>query len=268
MRILFIGDVSGRPGREMVGRVLPKLKKQKKIDLVIANAENSAGGIGITIPMLTELQGYGVDFFTSGDHVWKDREFIEELNDANLPLVRPLNYEAQEQLPGKGYDIIDMGSKGRVVVTNFLGQTFMNQPVRNPFWRADELMQELEEQGINSEKDVILIDFHAEATAEKISFGYYLSDKVTAVLGTHTHVPTSDERLVNGMAYVTDVGMVGPLDASLWADFENIVHNFKFPFKRRMKMKKNGRIVFNSVLIETKKGEAVSIERIDKIDEV
>ena len=213
MRILFIGDVSGRPGRETVEAILPRLRKEKKIDFVIANCENAAGGIGVNRKILQDLISAGVDFFTSGDHVWKDKDFIEEMNDTRLPLVRPYNYEAQEQLPGKGYQVVELGSLGRIVIINMIGQTFMQEKVRSPFWVADELIGKLEEEGISAKKDIIFIDFHAEATAEKISLAYYLKDRITALVGTHTHVPTADQRLIGSTAFVSDAGMVGPLDA-------------------------------------------------------
>ncbi len=265
MRILFIGDVSGSPGRDAVAEVLPRLKTEKKIDLVIANCENAAGGLGVTREVLDQLQGDGVDFFTSGDHVWREKEFLPELRDKNLPLVRPYNYESQEQLPGKGYDFIDLGSKGRVLVINMIGQVFMQEHVRNPFWSIDELLQKLHDDGLLNKEDIIFIDFHAEATAEKISLAYYLKNRITALVGTHTHVATADERMVGDTAYVTDVGMAGPFDASLWAEFEGIIHNFKFPFKKAKQVEKNGRRIFNSVLIETDGPKATKITRVDKI---
>lgn len=265
MRILFIGDISGRPGRETVAKVLPKLKKDHKLDFVIANTENSAGGFGVTREIIDELVSAGVDFFTTGDHVWKVKEFMADLNDKNLPLVRPYNYEATDQLPGKGYEVVDLGSKGRVVVVNLIGQIFMQENVRNPFWFADEMLEDFDKKGIDIKEDIIIVDFHAEATAEKISLAYYLKNKITALIGTHTHVPTADERLIADTAYVSDAGMVGPLDASLWANFDNIFHNFKFPFKKPKEMETSGRMVFNSVLIETKGGKATSIKRVDRI---
>jgi hypothetical protein len=265
MRILFIGDVSGSPGRDAVAEVLPRLKTELKLDLVIANCENAAGGLGVTREVMDELLATGIDFFTSGDHVWREKEFLAELRDKSLPLVRPYNYESQEQLPGKGYDFIDLGSKGRVLVINLIGQTFMPEHVRNPFWIIDELLQKLQDDGSLSKDDIIFIDFHAEATAEKISLGYYLKNRITALVGTHTHVATADTRMIDHTAYVTDVGMAGPFDASLWAEFSGIFHNFKFPFKKAKQVEKNGRRIFNSVLIETDGSKATNITRVDKV---
>ena len=263
MKILFIGDISAEPGRKTVEKVLPKVKDKYKPDVVIANCENAAGGLGVNTSVLNELQGYGVDFFTSGDHVWTIKGFLDSLLDTNLPLVRPYNYEGTEQLPGKGYEILDLGSKGRLLIVNLLGQSFMNGHARNPFWSIDELLSRLHEMPDMPEN--ILIDFHAETTSEKLCLAYYLKNRVSAVLGTHTHVPTCDQRIIDQCAYVTDVGQVGPLDASLWIKFDTAIHNFKYPFRKPIEVETEGKMVFNSVLIELKDGKAQKIIRIDEI---
>ncbi len=269
MKILLIGDISAKPGRETVAQVLPGIKAKYQPDLVVANCENAAHGKGVTSAILAELQGYGVDYFTSGDHIWSRSGFTEEMNDANLPVLRPYNYEGQQYLPGKGYYVLDMGSKGRVVLANFIGQVFMDEHIRsalrNPLWAADDLLSELASQGISRENASIIIDFHAEATAEKLVFANYLKDKVTAVVGTHTHVPTADERLMGNMAYVSDLGMVGAYDSSLWMTYASATNNAKFPTKVSAEIEENGRMVFNSVLVEIAHNKAVSIKRIDKI---
>ncbi|KXK26948.1 MAG: hypothetical protein TR69_WS6001000972 [candidate division WS6 bacterium OLB20] len=262
MNILCIGDISGRPGRQTVGALLPQIKREEKVDFVIANCENAAGGYGVTRAVLDELIGYGVDYFTSGDHVWKVREFVEEMHDSNLPILRPYNYEGQEQLPGRGWAVVDMGSR-RLAIVNLLGQVFMHEPVRSPFWMIDRILEELAEAGIK-ENDPVIIDIHAEATAEKISLAYYVKDRVSGVFGTHTHVPTADQRIIGRAAYVTDAGMVGPLDASLWAGFDAVINNFKFPFKQGKVMEMGGRRVFNSVLITVENGRATAIKRVDR----
>lgn len=264
MKILFIGDISGRSGRRVVKEVMPGVKSKYKPDIIIANAENSAHGIGITRNVLTELSSLGIDFFTSGDHVWHYREFIEDLDDKSLQIIRPLNYEKSERLPGDGYRLIDLGNKGKILIVNLLGQSFMKQHVRSPFWVMDELLENFNDEYF---KDLnILIDIHAESTAEKLCLAGYLKDRgVSAIVGTHTHVPTSDNRLIGDLAYVTDVGMVGPLNASLWIKFDNAIHNFKYPYKKVPEIEEHGEMVFNSVLIEFNKGKALNIERIDKI---
>jgi len=268
MNILFIGDISGRPGREAVATVLPKIKKEKKIDFVIANCENAAGGRGVNRKVVDELINAGIDFFTTGEHVWGIKEFLNDLQDANLPLIRPLNYEGKNQVPGKGFKEIDLGKNGNLVVISLIGQTFMKENVRSPFWLIDELFDEKLDNWKNS---IIIVDFHAEATSEKISLAYYLRNKITALCGSHTHVGTIDTRLIEGTGFVTDVGMVGPLEASLWVRFEDVIHNFKYPFKTSFNVEKKGDRIFNSVLIKVSKQntkfgikKCKSIERIDR----
>lgn len=269
MKILFLGDISGKPGRQLVKELLPELKNKYHPDVVLANCENAAHGLGITKDVLNELSGYGIDYFTSGDHVWSVRDFVEELYDLNLPLVRPYNYESQDKLPGRGVQTLDLGSKGKLIIINLIGQSFMKHTPRNPFWAVDELLDNMK---INSKgktpdgvKQTIFVDFHAETTAEKLCMASYLQDRVTALVGTHTHVATADARLVGDMAYVTDAGMVGPLDASLWIKFDTAIHNFKYPYKKLPVMEDEGRMVFNSVLIDIEEGKALSIKRVDRV---
>ncbi|MCA9382809.1 YmdB family metallophosphoesterase [Candidatus Dojkabacteria bacterium] len=266
MKILFIGDISGRPGRETIKSVLPEVQNNIQPDLIIANCENAAGGRGITKETLNELQGSGIDYFTSGEHVWGIRQFRDDLYDSELPIVRPYNYEQTDTLPGKGFDVLDLGSKGQIIIGSLIGQTFMREPVRSPFWMFDEMYRELESRDdLDLESTPFILDFHAEATSEKVTLGNYVKDRVSAVLGTHTHVATADNRLMGKTAFVTDVGMVGPLDASLWVEFESVTHNFKYPYKEQFKMAEEGRRVFNSVVVEIEGKEAVSITRFDKV---
>jgi hypothetical protein len=264
MKILFIGDISAKSGRNTIKDVLPMVKDKYKPDLVIANCENAAGGLGITKAVLSELQSYGIDYFTGGDHIWAIKEFREDLYDITLPIVRAYNYEGSDKLPGKYFDIIDMGSKGRVAIITLLGQGLMKGNNRNPFWAIDELLESLHKD--TDFPKTIIIDFHAEATSEKLCLGNYLKDRITALVGTHTHVPTCDNRLMNKMAYVTDVGMVGALDSSLWVDFEIATHNMKYPYRKVYEPEENGKMVFNSVLITEKDGIASEIQRIDIIN--
>jgi len=263
LKILFIGDVSAKPGRELVKDLLPNLKIKHKPDLVIANCENAAGGLGVNRAVIDELMVAGIDYFTGGDHIWTIKSFRDELYDLNIPIVRAYNYEGSDKLPGKGYDIIDLGSKGRVCIITLLGQTFMRSLARNPFWAIDELLEKLHKDADCPK--TIIIDIHAEATSEKLCLGHYLKDRVTAVLGTHTHVPTCDNRLMGNMAYVTDVGMVGALDSSLWVDFDIAIHNMKYPYRQIYEPEEDGKMVFNSVLITCEDGKSSKIERIDII---
>ena len=263
MKILFIGDISGKPGRETVKNVLPEVVKQEKIDFVIANCENAAHGRGVTREIISELQAYGVDYFTSGDHIWDQREFINEMYDQNLPLVRFYNYEGGEAIPGKSYEIIDVCNE-KVVIASFGGISFTRFVPRNPFWAADIFFKELKKKGITNENSIIIIDFHGEATAEKLSFAEYVKDRASAVIGTHTHVGTVDIQNKGDLAYVTDVGMVGPMESSLWVDFEDSIHNFKFPNRKNQTMKEGGKKIFNSVILDFAL-HPVGIKRLDRV---
>ncbi len=271
IKILFLGDISARPGRHAVRDILPQIKKENAIDLVIANCENAAGGRGVTREILNELQGYGIDYFTAGEHIWDREETKTDLQDLSAPLVRPYNYERTELLPGKGWDIIDLGSKGRVVVTCLLGQEFMKQKVKNPFWAVEDLLKEIQAKvGEDIKQLPLIIDFHAEASAEKASFAWSIKENAVAVLGTHTHVGTVDTKILprkdptQGCAYVTDVGMCGVKFASLWVDFDSVIPNFKYPFKKKFKVEMKGARIFNSVLLEIENFSAKKITRLDR----
>lgn len=261
MRILFIGDICGKVGRQTVKKILPNLKKQKDIDFVIANAENSAGGRGVTKKILFELLSYGIDFFTSGDHAWRNKSFLDSMNDQNLPFIRPANFPDDVQF-GRGFEVLNLGSKGKIAIINLQGWTYMNELVLNPLRYMDKLLDEIKE----DKPFPIIVDLHAEATSEKAITGLYLDGRVSAVVGTHTHIGTSDARVLpQKTGFVTDVGSVGPLNSSLWVKKEIAIHNYLFPYKKPFKMEKNGKKVFNSVLIETENIRCLSISRIDII---
>lgn len=223
VRILFIGDIFGRPGRTIVKDRLPSLVRQHAADLVIANGENAAAGFGITPPLAEELFECGIDVVTSGNHIWDKREIVDffQMADGNphspsRRLLRPANYPPD--MPGWG---IYEGVKGSVpyAVLNLQGRVFMTSN-DDPFRTADQLLKEIQAK-------VVLVDMHAEATSEKISMGWYLDGRVTAVLGTHTHVPTADERVLpHGTAYITDVGMTGPYDGVIGVKKELVVGKF------------------------------------------
>jgi 2',3'-cyclic-nucleotide 2'-phosphodiesterase len=223
LRILFIGDIFGRPGRTIVKERLSSLIKEHSIDLVLANGENSAAGFGITPPLAEELFDLGVDVITSGNHIWDKREIIDffQLADGNAHspsrrLLRPANYAPD--LPGTG---LYEGRKGSVpyAVINLQGRVFMPSN-DDPFRKADELIKQVKAK-------VIFVDLHAEATSEKVSLGWYLDGRVTAVVGTHTHIPTADERVLpGGTAYITDVGMTGPFDGVIGVKKELVVGKF------------------------------------------
>src|SRR5881397_4338145 len=209
----MIGDVVGKLGRRTVRGLLPEIRRERAIDLVIANGENAAGGRGLTPQTAEELFSAGVDIITSGNHVWENREIYPVL-DSDAPIVRPLNYP--EGTPGRG-----VYQKDGVAVVNLMGRTFMGAHLDCPFRCADRALAELHDSRI------IIVDLHAEATSEKIAMGFYLDGRVAAVVGTHTHVPTADERVLpGGTAYITDVGMTGPYDSVIGVKKELIVGKF------------------------------------------
>jgi len=248
--ILVVGDVVGRPGRRAVNTLLPRLRQQYGLDLVIANAENAAGGLGLTLATAKELLDAGVDVLTSGNHIWAQSEIIPYL-DSEMPILRPLNYPPG--VPGKGYLIT-----GQAMVVNIIGRTFIGN-FDCPFRAMDKLLAELE-----PKPSVIIVDFHAEATSEKIAMGRYLDGRVSAVLGTHTHVGTIDAQLLpQGTAYVTDIGMAGPIDSVIGDDAEAVLRRFLTMMPHRLSVGK-GRTIFSAVVVgvDEKSGKATSIDRI------
>ncbi len=253
MRILMIGDVIGKPGRDAVRVLLPDLKREKSIDFVICNGENTAGGFGITADTASELLESGVDVLTSGNHIWDKKEIIP-LMDEGLPLIRPANYP---DAPGRGYI-----HQGGVTVVNLMGRVFM-APLDCPFRTADALLEQLKKEG---QSKVIIVDFHAEATSEKQAMGWYLDGRVSAVLGTHTHVGTIDAKILpKGTAYVTDVGMTGPSDSVIGSDRDAVLERFLTSLPTRLPVAA-GPCVLNAALVEVDEetGKASLIERIDR----
>ncbi|HUU63679.1 MAG TPA: TIGR00282 family metallophosphoesterase [Dehalococcoidia bacterium] len=253
MRILMVGDIIGRPGRRAMRTLLPVLRQEYALDLVIANGENAAGGLGLTKETAQELFEADIDVITSGNHIWNQREIIPSL-DSNLAILRPLNYPPN--VPGHGYLI-----KKGVLVVNLLGRTFIGN-FDCPFRAMDQLLEEL----ADDKPPVIIVDFHGEATSEKVAMGWYLDGRVSAVLGTHTHVGTIDARLLpKGTAFITDVGMAGPLDSVIGDDIETVLTRFLTQLPHRISVGK-GNVLFNSVLIEVDEstGRANYISRIDR----
>ena len=219
MRILFLGDVVGKAGRLAVKQFLPKLKEELRLDAVLANGENAAGGIGMTCETMDELFAAGVDFITSGNHVWRHREIFSRL-EKDRRLIRPANYP--EGTPGRGHAILTLRDGRRIAVLNMLGTTYM-EPLPCPFRTALGWVESPELEDV----PVRLVDFHAEATSEKKTMGWALDGKVSAVLGTHTHVQTADAQILpHGTAYLTDLGMCGVEQSSLGMDFEIVLNRF------------------------------------------
>ena len=253
MRILMVGDVIGKPGRRAVQALIPSLRREQGIDLVIANGENTAGGFGLTADTANELLESGVDVLTSGNHIWDQKEIIPYL-DEGLPLVRPANYP---DAPGRGSLL-----HKDVLVVNLLGRVFM-PALDCPFRTADAILREA---NASDKPAVIIVDFHAEATSEKQALGWYLDGRVSAVLGTHTHVGTVDYKILpKGTAYVSDVGMTGPMDSVIGSDADVVVERFLTGMPQRLPVA-SGPVLLNSVMIDVDEetGKARSIERLDR----
>lgn len=248
MLILAIGDIVGKPGRKAVSQLLPGLRQQYGLKLVIANGENAAGGIGLTPETAQELLDAGVDVITSGNHIWAQKEIFPYL-EGQMPIVRPLNYPPG--VSGRGYITL-----GPVAVVNIMGRTFIGN-LDCPFQAMDKLLAKLKQ-------PVIIVDFHAEATSEKVAMGRYLDGRVSAVLGTHTHVGTIDTQiLAGGTAYVTDIGMTGPTDSVIGDDVNAVIQRFLTGVHHRLSVGK-GKPVLNAVMvdIDDASGRARTIERI------
>jgi len=252
MRILAIGDVIGKPGRQALSRLLPSLKEAYAVDFTIVNAENSAGGIGVTPETAADLWAAGADVLTSGNHVWAYKEILSVL-DSEAPIIRPYNYPPG--VNGRGYLI-----KNGVMVVNLIGRTFMSS-YDCPFRTLDALLEQ-----VKDKPPVIVVDFHAEATSEKVALGRYFDGRVSAVLGTHTHVGTIDAQiLAGGTAYVTDIGMTGPVDSVIGDDPEMVLKRFLTMLPHRLSAGK-GKTVMNAILVDIDNisGKATRIERLQK----
>ena len=262
MRILFIGDIVGKPGRELVRRGLPSLVEQHSIDLVIANAENAAAGFGITREIGDQLLGWGVDVMTTGNHVWDKKEAIDYIG-AEPRLLRPANYPAG--VPGNGSYLARTADGRSAGVVNVMGRVFM-LAIDDPF---DVVLKEIA--ALKARARVVFVDFHAEATSEKIAMGWHLDGKVTAVVGTHTHVQTADERILpKGTAYLTDVGMTGPHDSIIGVEIEPALGRFRNAMPARFETATaNPRL--NAVIVEADDatGMATDVERVSySLDEI
>ncbi len=257
MKIIFIGDITGRPGRRAIRELVPELRAEFKPDLIIANGENMAAGAGLTVPTYQEVLENGVDFLTSGDHIWDKTDIFPILETKSEKLIRPANYPERD--PGRGYEDVAVG-KNRVRIINLMGNVFMRANLVSPFVLVDHIL---------STPDcpkIVLIDFHAEATSEKIAFSYYVDGRVSAVLGTHTHVQTNDARiLAGGTAALTDVGMTGPADGVIGADKQVIVESYltQMPWKYEIA---DGSVELSAVYLELDEstGKATKIELIKK----
>jgi metallophosphoesterase (TIGR00282 family) len=258
LNILFIADIVGRPGRWAVSQVLPDLKKTHQIDFTIANVENAAGGFGLTKEIARKIHSYGVDCLTSGNHIWDRKDIYPYLNE-DQRILRPANYPPG--VPGRGAGTFESKEGHRVGVLNLQGKVYIKE-IDCPFRMADKEIKTLKEQ-----THVIIVDVHAEATSEKMALGWYLDGKVSAVLGSHTHVQTADEAILpNGTAFVTDAGMTGAHDSVIGINKEDAIARFLTQIPRRFTIAKKD-IKFSGVLVQVDPdtGKARRIDRI-KID--
>jgi metallophosphoesterase (TIGR00282 family) len=255
MRVLFLGDVVGRPGRRAIETVLPRLRRESAIDFVIANGENASNGKGINPRAAEELRDAGVDVITSGNHIWQSRDIIPYMTE-NARLLRPLNYPPE--VPGCGWTVRPSRSGAPVAVINLIGRTFM-PPAACPFLAVEAVLPE-----VCREAAVIVVDMHGEATSEKVGMGWFLDGRVSAVVGSHTHVQTADEAVLpGGTAYLTDAGMCGPEQSVLGVRTEQVLYRFRTQMPVRFDVAGGPVLVQGAVVdVDDATGRATAIARV------
>jgi metallophosphoesterase (TIGR00282 family) len=255
LRVLILGDVVGRPARRAVRDLVPTLVKKEEVDLVVANAENAAGGIGVDLKSAKELLGAGVHVLTSGNHIWKKKEIYSYLDERD-DLIRPANYPPGA--PGKGWCVWQQDDVQTLII-NLQGRVFMPNHVQDPFRCVDEILQK---QGRNV--PIVIVDMHAEATSEKSAMGWYLDGRASVVYGTHTHVQTADERILpGGTAYITDLGMCGSMDSVIGMERETVIRGFITQLPRQFEVAQEN-VMLQGVLVDIDKesGRAKEIRRL------
>ena len=255
IKILFIADIFGKPGRKVVSKLLPELISNENFDLVIANGENLAGGLGITPKTAEEMFEIGIDVFTSGNHLWDKKEIVDFLLDEKR-ILKPANYPPEA--PGNDYYIYETKQKNKIAVLNLMGRAF-TVTIDCPFRCIDKYLDKLQKI-----TNIIFIDLHAEATSEKMALAWYLDGKVSAVIGTHTHIQTADERILpKGTAYITDAGMTGPHDSVIGIKIEDAINRFIKQIPVRFTPAK-GNLKFNGVIIsiDEQTSKAITIQRL------
>ncbi len=255
MKILFIGDIVGKSGRKAVAKLIPEIKKKHQLELVIANAENAAGGFGLTPNICDELLDCDVDILTSGNHIWKHKEIIDYIENEKY-LLRPANYP--EGTPGHGSSVIRTGNGYKIGIINLLGRIFMDN-LDCPFRTAEAEINKLDK-----EVKIIIVDFHAEATSEKAALGWFLDGKVSAVIGTHTHVQTSDEKILpKKTAFITDAGMTGSTHSVIGIKKEIAIQKFLTLMPQKFEMAKKGTQLQGVIVhIDEIDGKGNKIERV------
>jgi len=263
IRVLMIGDVIGKPGREAIEQIVPRMREERHLDLVTANGENLAGGMGLTPSTAAALFSAGIDVITSGNHIWDKRDIYPEL-DRDERILRPINY-GEQGVPGRGWGVFHAADGSEVAVINAQGRTYMPQ-IENPFSMLDRLLDD----GADELPKVRVVDFHCELTSEKNAFGLHLDGRVSAVCGTHTHVATADERILpRGTGYISDIGMTGPLFSVIGFDPATVLPRFMNALPTRFEVG-SGPVLFNAIQIDvdTATGRAVSVERINRVVDV
>lgn len=258
INILCVGDVVGKPGREGINQLLGGLKEEFSLDLVVVNAENSAAGAGLTSKIAGQLFSMGCHVLTLGDHAWDQKE-LEPFLDQNDFVIRPANFP--KGVPGKGWTIIEITPGVKVGVINLIGRVFMRYQVNCPFLALDEIVAE-----IRKVTPIIILDMHAETTSEKIAMGHYCNGKISAMVGTHTHVQTADEQILSqGTAYITDLGMTGPHDSVIGQKKEQILQRFLTSMPVRFQVASD-RVILNGVVItiDERDGTATQIQRVHR----
>lgn len=257
MNILFIGDIFAKPGRRALKELLPSIKKKHEIDLVIANGENASGGVGINEKCYREILKYGVDVITTGNHVYKHKDIYPILRKEESKIIRPVNYPIDD--PGKGYIILE----NKVAIVNLAGRLFLKEKCECPFRVIDRTLVEIKQQA-----KIIIVDIHAEATAEKRALGWYLDGRVSAVIGSHTHIQTADEQILpEGTAYITDVGMTGAHESVIGIEKDLAIKKFLTDTKVEFKPSKKD-VRLQGVVVEIDEGKVVSIERVEEMQRV
>ncbi len=261
MRVLLIGDIVGRPGKHACSQIVPRLVREREIDFVVANAENAAAGSGLTPQMFNKLRHQGVDCCTMGDHIYRRREIIPLLESSDR-IVKPANFPPESI--GREYALVGLASGVRVAVISLLGRTHMNMRADCPFHAADRVLAQLP-----SDVKLIFVDVHAETTSEKVALGWFLNGRVTAVVGTHTHVQTADERVLpGGTAYITDLGMTGPYDSVLGRDRDRVIKSLVTGMPHPYDVaSRDVRLCGAIIEADSTTGRAIRIERVCERDE-
>ncbi len=264
INLLYIGDIVGKHGRDFLASILPHMVREHRIDVVFANVENAAHGVGATRSTVEELVRSGVHAFSSGNHIWDKKDFIRDMESPDIPVVRPANFPST--VPGKRALVVPIKGHKPILLTNVMGRVYTGDLVDCPFRTADAILMEYDADDFSA----VVIDIHAEATSEKISFAHYLDGRVSLIVGTHTHVATADQRiLAGGTGYVTDLGMTGPYENSvLGVDSETMVAYFLNGARLKKWEASEGRCVLNAVLvtIDTQTHKTTAIQRVDVVE--